>query len=129
MELPFLIGGIALMLWEHSRSPTNFLSVKNVVLPLIIVVSGLMITIFVYKHSEIKNGFFSRVKHHQLLARMIVDNKLYLTKTRVNNQKREKIIYFPKAYYQYKDHIITVRFPMDLQKNQDKFNHIGEQLE
>lgn len=129
MELPFLVSGIAFILWEHARSPTDFLSIKNIVLPLIIIFLGLIIVVCVYKHSEIKNGFFSRVKHRQLLARMIVDNKLYLTKTKVNNQKREKIIYFPKVYYQYKNHVITVRFPMDLQKNQDKFNHIGEQLE
>ncbi|MGX5378046.1 hypothetical protein ACWCL1_07380 [Ligilactobacillus sp. LYQ135] len=24
MELPFLVGGITLMLWEHARSPINF---------------------------------------------------------------------------------------------------------
>lgn len=83
-----LIDGIAVFSWWDCFNFVGtcpFLSVKNIVLSLIIVVLGLVITIFVYKHSESQNKFFARVKHRQLLARMIFDNKLYLTKTRINN--------------------------------------------
>ncbi|WP_367293344.1 FtsK/SpoIIIE domain-containing protein [Liquorilactobacillus satsumensis] len=127
MSLPFTLLSISFLYLVYARSPDKL--IWAALAAAIFAFCGAIISFAVYKRSDNHNGFFTRVKHRQLLARMIIDNKLYLAKNRNRNNPRQKIIYFPKIYYHYKELIITVRFPMDLQKNQDKFNRIGEQLE
>lgn len=83
----------------------------------------LLLAIFkldIFKHYQL------RINHIQKLARFLVDNGFYIKKT-VN--KRERIMYFPKVYYDKKGAIITVRFPLDMGKFQDRFLKMTETLE
>ncbi|WP_369888445.1 ATP-binding protein [Bacillus halotolerans] len=82
------------------------------------------------------NGPFKRLKHRQMLARMIFSNKFY-EKDQVKVRKlfsnetgtREKITYFPRMYYQVKNNHIYIRIAMDMSRFQNRFLDLGKDLE
>lgn len=82
------------------------------------------------------NGLFKRLKHRQMLARMIFSNKFY-EKDNVKVKKlfsndtgtKEKITYFPRMYYQVKNNHIYIRIAMDMSRFQNRFLELGKDLE
>ncbi|ARW09090.1 ATP-binding protein [Bacillus atrophaeus] len=82
------------------------------------------------------NGFYEKIKHRQMLARMIFSNKFY-EKDRVKVKKlfsndlgtKEKITYFPRMYYQVKNNHIYIRIAMDMSRFQNRFLDLGKDLE
>ncbi|ARW41277.1 Ftsk domain-containing protein YdcQ [Bacillus amyloliquefaciens] len=79
------------------------------------------------------NGFFKRLKHRQMLARMIFSNKFY-EKDHVKPFSndigtKEKITYFPKVYYRVKNNHIYIRIAMDMSRFQNRFLDLGKDLE
>lgn len=87
-----------------------------------------------YKWNVNKGGYFLRLGHRQWLARMVIHGRMYTSVSirRSNGSTsvtKEKIVYFPKIYYQYSKGIINLRFPLDLQQYQDRFLKMKEALE
>ncbi len=81
-------------------------------------ICAVVIFIYFYRHDRLK-----RFIHRQKLARMILENKWYESKVikdygffkdlNVNKQK-EKIVYFPKIYYELKDGLIYIQVEITL---------------
>lgn len=78
MSLPFTLLSISFLYLVYARSPDEL--IWATLAAAIFAFCGAIISFAVYKRSDNHNGFFTRVKHRQLLARMIIDNKLYLAK-------------------------------------------------
>ncbi|QDI92489.1 DNA translocase FtsK [Salicibibacter halophilus] len=81
---------------------------------------------------------FKKTLHIQKIARMLVSNNFMekekktvdstwaLTEKKVN---KDKITYFPKAYYKRKKGYVYVRLALDMSRFQDRFLKLGEELE
>ncbi|MDT2010802.1 hypothetical protein [Carnobacterium divergens] len=87
-----------------------------------------------YKWNLSRGGFFLRLEHRQWLARMVIHGRMYNSVTvkrssGTTSVTKEKIVYFPKIYYQYSKGLINLRFPLDLQQHQDRFLKMKEALE
>lgn len=139
MLLPFL-GGIGFYVYKEvvplilQMSKRNVWEYQRFILPSIVIVVGITISMlligFIRHYSRSKGSFFTWVEHRQLLARMIFNNRMYVSKTiKQAKGSREKIVYFPKVYYRRKGGYLILRFPTDLQKFQEKFTNMREDLE
>lgn len=87
--------------------------------------------ILVWRKMRMNGSFLTSFKHMDYLGKMIMNNRMYVSEkvTNPNGKSRDKMVYFPKIYYKRKNGYITVRFPTDLQVNQDQFLKIGSNLE
>lgn len=94
-----------------------------------IVVSNLLI-LLLKRVSILRDGYFARVEHRQILAKMVIDNTFYnkVQKKTSNGKTKEKII-FPKIYYRKRKETFEVAFETKGNKFQDKFLTIGGFLE
>ncbi|WP_048593214.1 FtsK/SpoIIIE domain-containing protein [Melissococcus plutonius] len=85
-----------------------------------------------FRWSRIHHGYMLWVNQRQTLGRMIVDNRYFLAESKTkngNSGKKAKITYFPRIYYQRKDGLIWVRFPLDLSNFQKRFLEKGKEIE
>nr|WP_284248136.1 hypothetical protein [Tetragenococcus halophilus] len=84
-----------------------------------------------WKKFKMNGSFLTSMKHMDYLGKMVMNNKMYVEKNVQgrNGKSKRKIVYFPKIYYKRKNGYITVRFPTDLQKDQDKFLKMEANLE
>lgn len=139
MLMPFLLG-ISFYIYKQvlpivsEMNKVENMSFMSLLIPGIITTASLITSCvfisFVRHYSKSNGTFFTWVEQRQLLARMIFHSKLYVSKTvKRNNRTKEKIVYFPKVYYQRKGGYLILRFPTDLQKFQDKFTKMREDLE
>lgn len=87
--------------------------------------------ILVWKKMRMNGSFLTSFKHMDYLGKMVMNNRMYVSEkvSKPNRKAREKMVYFPKIFYKRKNGYITVRFPTDLQANQDRFLKIGSNLE
>ncbi|MBK0036044.1 MULTISPECIES: hypothetical protein [unclassified Enterococcus] len=131
LSVVHLIVGIVLGLLYYFL----FYEKLELVLSLVILVGGLFlfeIAFFVlWRRSKMNGSFLTSLKHMDYLGKMVMNNRMYVSKkvTATNGRAKEKIVYFPKIYYRRKNGYITVRFPTDLQANQERFLKIGANLE
>lgn len=90
-----------------------------------------LIFVLLWKRMRMNGSFLTSFKHMDYLGKMIMNNRMYVSEkvTIPNGKTRDKMIYFPKIYYKRRNGYITVRFPTDLQANQDRFLKIGANLE
>lgn len=100
---------------------------------ILLMIPAIAIFLF-YRWNLSKGGYFLRLEHRQWLARMVIHGRMYnsVSIRRSNGSTsvtKEKIVYFPKIYYQYSKGIINLRFPLDLQQYQDRFLKMKEALE
>lgn len=81
---------------------------------------------------------FKKLIHRQKLARMILENKWYESqaikdsgffKDLNSNKQKEKIVYFPKMYYELKDGLIYIKVEITLGKYQDQLLNLEKKLE
>ncbi|NJI71497.1 ATP-binding protein, partial [Clostridioides difficile] len=71
---------------------------------------------------------FKKLLHRQKLARMILENKWYEADTvqdsvfftDLQSRSREKIVWFPKIYYQMEKGLLHIRCEITLGKYQDQ---------
>ena len=141
--LPFFVGvcffcyrtiyPIVRSMIEHKVYDWNFLIMKAGLILGMLSIPALVIG-FLFRYNRLHHGFMLWVNQRQTLARMIIDNRYYLTKkvsSTTNGKKntKEKITYFPKIYYQRKGGYIYVRFPLDLRNFQQHFLKKGQELE
>lgn len=89
------------------------------------------IFILVWRKMRMNGSFLTSFKHMDYLGKMIMNNRMYVSEkvSSPNGKSIDKMVYFPKIYYKRKNGYITVRFPTDLQVNQDQFLKIGSNLE
>ena len=78
------------------------------------------------------------LRHRELLAKMIIENKWYLSENVQNDgffkdikssRTKEKITSFPKMYYQFKHNVIYITVRIDMGKYQDQLLRLEEKLE
>ena len=80
---------------------------------------------------------FKKLSHRQKLARMILDNKWYEAQTvqdsgfftDLQSRSREKIVWFPKIYYQMDTGLLHIRCEISLGKYQDQLLRLEDKLE
>ena len=79
---------------------------------------------------------FKKLLHRQKLARMILDNKWYEAQTvqdsgfftDLQSRSREKIVWFPKIYYQMDTGLLHIRCEISLGKYQDQLLRLEERV-
>lgn len=106
------------------------------ILTIVLASSICLLVAFLYYHFQ-----YDRVKqliHRQKLARMILENKWYESqsikdsgffKDLNSNKQKEKIVYFPKMYYELKDGLIYIQVEITLGKYQDQLLNLEKKLE
>ena len=131
---------IAEINWENIRIFTDnrislSLTTYNI-LTIVLAISLCLLVVFLYYHFQ-----YDRVKqliHRQKLARMILENKWYESesikdsgffKDLNSNKQKEKIVYFPKMYYELKDGLIYIKVEITLGKYQDQLLNLEKKLE
>ena len=80
---------------------------------------------------------FKQLLHRQKLARMILENKWYEADTvkdsgfftDLQGRSREKIVWFPKIYYQMNTGLLHIRCEITLGKYQDQLLRLEDKLE
>ncbi|WP_124041412.1 FtsK/SpoIIIE domain-containing protein [Clostridium perfringens] len=86
-----------------------------------------------YRYDRLK-----QLVHRQKLARMILENKWYESepikdggffKDLNSNKQKEKIVYFPKMYYELKEGLIYIKVEITLGKYQDQLLNLEKKLE
>ena len=78
-----------------------------------------------------------QLKHRQAIARMIIENKWYESHTEQKNsffkdlgqRKKEKIDYFPKIWYKFKNNNIHIIVAVTMGKFQDHILNLEERIE
>ena len=91
---------------------------------------------FLYYYFRYDN--LKQLVHRQKLARMILENKWYESepikdggffKDLNSNKQKEKIVYFPKMYYELKEGLIYIKVEITLGKYQDQLLNLEKKLE
>lgn len=141
--LPFLVG-IGFFCYLKLYPPVKVMIDRNVYDVRWLVLNGLFLLVLLgipalfiglfFRFSRLHHGFMLWVNQRQIIGRMIMNNRYYITskKTTKTNGKtvsKEKITYFPKIYYQRKKGFLYVRFPLDLSNFQQQFLNKGKELE
>lgn len=104
----------------------NSFDYQRLVFPSLVLVFVLSILFFglmmIRRISVVRGGFFLRVLHRQMLARMIMSRQLYDHKRRktMENQVKE-VIQFPPIYYKRKVNLVELTFPTDGKRYHEQF--------
>lgn len=80
---------------------------------------------------------FKKMIHRQKLARMILENKWYEAEqtkqngffTDLPSSSKEKIVWFPKIYYQMKDGLLHIQCEISMGKYQEQLLNLEDKLE
>lgn len=120
-------------MYETGLYDVSFLVSRGLLLLVMFVLPALAIGLL-FRRSRTHHGFMLWVNHRQIIARSIMNNRYYITDRKRNNSSgksnsKEKIVYFPKIYYQRKKGFIYVRYPLDLSHFQQQFLKKGKELE
>lgn len=111
------------------------LTIYNIV-TVILAASICILVAFLYYHYRYDG--FKQLVHRQKLARMILENKWYESesikddgffKDLNSNKQKEKIVYFPKMYYELKEGLIYVKVEITLGKYQEQLLNLEKKLE
>ena len=131
---------IAEINWKNinlfSENGLSFSLTTYNILTIILSISICLLVAFLYYNYQ-----YDRLKkliHRQKLARMILENKWYESesikdigffKDLNSNKQKEKIVYFPKMYYELKDGLIYIKVEITLGKYQDQLLNLEKKLE
>lgn len=106
------------------------------ILTIILSISICLLVAFLYYNYQYDR--FKKLIHRQKLARMILENKWYESesikdsgffKDLNSNKQKEKIVYFPKMYYELKEGLIYIKVEITLGKYQDQLLNLEKKLE
>lgn len=112
------------------------LDIKHLVLTLLFVVITCVVLIYVYR--RYKYDYHQQLVHRQKISRMILENGWYekskvtsssFFKDMPSSKEKEKIVSFPKIYYQLKDGLVHIEVEIVLGKYQDQLLHLEKKLE
>ena len=122
--------------WEHFSLLENGLTLSPYNFITILIATGVCALIaFLYYRFCYDN--FKKLLHRQKLARMILENKWYEADTVQDSgfftdrqsRSREKIVWFPKIYYQMEKGLLHIRCEITLAKYQDQLLRLEDKLE
>ena len=122
--------------WEHfsllenglTLSPYNFITIG--------IATGVC-ALVAFLYYRFCYDSFKKLLHRQKLARMILENKWYEADTvqdsgfftDLQSRSREKIVWFPKIYYQMEKGLLHIRCEITLGKYQDQLLRLEDKLE
>lgn len=131
---------IAEIKWKNinlfSENGLSFSLTTYNILTIILAISICLLVAFLYYHYQYDR--FKKLIHRQKLARMILENKWYESESIKDsgffkdlnfNKQKEKIVYFPKMYYELKDGLIYIKIEITLGKYQDQLLNLEKKLE
>lgn len=131
---------IAEIKWKNinlfSENGLSFSLTTYNILTIILSISICLLVAFLYYNYQYDR--FKQLIHRQKLARMILENKWYESesikdsgffKDLNSNKQKEKIVYFPKMYYELKDGLIYIKVEITLGKYQDQLLNLEKKLE
>ena len=122
--------------WEHFSLLENGLTLSPYNFITILIATGVCaLVVFLYYHFCYDS--FKKLLHRQKLARMVLENKWYEADTVQDSgfftdrqsRSREKIVWFPKIYYQMEKGLLHIRCEITLGKYQDQLLRLEDKLE
>ena len=130
----------SLLLPNFNDEVTSLIADKYFILSISVALVVATVNIIIF--SIFCKSFIRQLKHRQLLARMILENKWYESETYItesvldgffgNKNRRktqEKITSFPKMYYKFKDNHIYLLVGLTIGKAQDKLLQLQKKIE
>ncbi|MDM1009510.1 FtsK/SpoIIIE domain-containing protein [Clostridium perfringens] len=135
-----IIDFMIIFILVHLKQITKFNLVKIKFRYFIIsIVISLLISCFImFIYYYFERHKLKQLIHRQKLARMILENKWYESesikdsgffKDLNSNKQKEKIVYFPKMYYELKNGLIYIKVEITLGKYQDQLLNLEKKLE
>ena len=122
--------------WEHFSLLDNGLTLSPYNFITILIATGVcaLVAFLFYRYCY---DSFKRLLHRQKLARMILENRWYEAETQTDSgfftnlqgRSREKIVWFPKMYYQTEKGLLHIRCEITLGKYQDQLLRLEDKLE
>ena len=122
--------------WEHFSLLDSGVTLSTYNFITIGIATGVCALVaFLYYHFF--HDSFKKLLHRQKLSRMILDNKWYEAQTvqdsgfftDLQSRSREKIVWFPKIYYQMETGLLHIRCEISLGKYQDQLLRLEDKLE
>ena len=122
--------------WEHFSLLDNGLTLSTYNFITILIATGVC-ALVAFLYYRFRYDSFKKLLHRQKLARMILDNKWYEAQTvqdsgfftDLQGRSREKIVWFPKIYYQMETGLLHIRCEISLGKYQDQLLRLEDKLE
>ena len=122
--------------WEHFSLLENGLTLSPYNFITILIATGVC-ALVAFLYYRLCYDSFKKLLHRQKLARMILENKWYEADTvqdsgfftDLQGRSREKIVWFPKIYYQMEKGLLHIRCEITLGKYQDQLLRLEDKLE
>ena len=122
--------------WEQFSLLDNGLTLSAYNFITILIATGVCILV-AFLYYRFCYDRFKQLLHRQKLARMILENKWYEADTvkdsvfftDLQGRSREKIVWFPKIYYQMNTGLLHIRCEITLGKYQDQLLRLEDKLE
>ena len=123
--------------WEHFSLLDNGLTLSPYNFITILIATGVC-ALVAFLYYRFRYDSFKKLLHRQKLARMILQNKWYEADTVQDSgfftdlsagRSREKIVWFPKVYYQMDTGLLHIRCEITLGKYQDQLLRLEDKLE
>ena len=122
--------------WEHFSLLENGLTLSPYNFITILIATGVC-ALVAFGYYRFCYDSFKKLLHRQKLARMILENKWYEVDTvqdsgfftDLQSRSREKIVWFPKIYYQMEKGLLHIRCEITLGKYQDQLLRLEDKLE
>ena len=122
--------------WEHFSLSENGLTLSPYNFITILIATGVC-ALVAFGYYRFCYDSFKKLLHRQKLARMILENKWYEADTvqdsgfftDLQSRSREKIVWFPKIYYQMEKGLLHIRCEITLGKYQDQLLRLEDKLE
>ena len=122
--------------WEHFSLLENSLTLSPYNFITILIATGVCVLV-AFLYYRFCYDSFKKLLHRQKLARMILENKWYEADTvqdsvfftDLQSRSREKIVWFPKIYYQMEKGLLHIRCEITLGKYQDQLLRLEDKLE
>ena len=122
--------------WEHFSLFENGLTLSPYNFITILIATGVC-ALVAFLYYRFCYDSFKKLLHRQKLARMILENKWYEADTvqdsgfftDLQSRSREKIVWFPKIYYQMEKGLLHIRCEITLGKYQDQLLRLEDKLE
>ena len=122
--------------WEHFSMLENSLTLSPYNFITILIATGVC-ALVAFLYYRFCYDSFKKLLHRQKLARMVLENKWYEADTvqdsgfftDLQSRSREKIVWFPKIYYQMEKGLLHIRCEITLGKYQDQLLRLEDKLE
>ena len=122
--------------WEHFSLLENGLTLSPYNFITVLIATGVC-ALVAFLYYRFCYDSFKKLLHRQKLARMILENKWYEADTvqdsgfftDLQSRSREKIVWFPKIYYQMEKGLLHIRCEITLGKYQDQLLRLEDKLE